>query len=355
VFVLVVAIAVAAAAPVAADAGLGADKARLEVEKLRQEVRKLRAENDRSGSVRESVLAWAPFATILLAVGGVVVPLTREARQQREHRAAELEQRRLEELRRFDELFGQAVANLGSDNESVRVSGAVTLQNFLRPEYELFQDQIYSVLRANLGVNHSRLVNRFLLRAFERAIRLRLARDDATDREPVDLARCRMARANFDGLNLEEADLAFATLAQASLRGARLVRIKGVDVDLSKARLSDADLSEARVHGIRAPKADFHDARLVSIECRPSSRGPADLREAEFFHARLQGAHFEGADLRGAKFDGANVSDASFLGATFDPAALKSLRKAEVVKGKPSWKAARIDQEALDVLTTPRQ
>jgi uncharacterized protein YjbI with pentapeptide repeats len=355
VFVLVVAIAVAAVAPVAADAGLGADKARLEVEKLRQEVRKLRAENDRSGSVRESVLAWAPFATILLAVGGVVVALSRGARHQRGHRAAGLDQRRLEELRRFDELFGQAVANLGSDNESVRVSGAVTLQNFLRPEYEAFQDQIYSVLRANLGVNHSRLVNRFLLRAFERAIRLRLARDDAADREPVDLARCRMARANFDGLNLEEADLAFATLAQASLRGALLVRIKGVDVDLSNARLSDADLSEARVHGIRAPKADFHDARLVSIECRPSSRGPADLREAEFFHARLQGAHFEGADLRGAKFDGANVSDASFLGATFDPAALKSLRKAEVVKGKPSWKAARIDQEALDVLTTPRQ
>jgi uncharacterized protein YjbI with pentapeptide repeats len=328
-------------------------KAQLEVEKLRQEVRQLQIQNDRAGSLRETILDWAPFVTVLIAVAGVILPIRKEARAQRNQRKLELEQRQVEERRRFDDLFAQAVGNLGADNEAVRVSGAVTLDNFLRDGYEPFHEQVYSVLRANLAVDHTKLVNRFILRAFERAIRLHLA---AVEREeeaagPVDLARCRLYRVDLHGLNLDEADLAFATLKEANLRGSSLVRARGIDVDLEKAKLSGALLTEVRFNGAACKGAHFHNTRLVSAEFRETQTRNADLRSAEFYGARLQGAHFDRADFSGATFDNANLSDTFFPGARFDEAALRSLLKSEVVNGVPSWQKAHFDADVRAALS----
>jgi uncharacterized protein YjbI with pentapeptide repeats len=330
-------------------------KEQLELEKLRQEVRKLELENDRAGSTREAVLAWAPFVTVFVAVFGVAVPVLREVRQQRRQRQSELEQRAVEERRRFDDLFAQAVGNLGAETEAVRVSGAVTLHNFLRPEYEDFHEQVYSVLCANLAVDHTRLVNRFIVRGFEKALRLHLsAQANEGERPSIDLARCRLPRAELDGLELAQVDIAFAVLREASLRGTNLFRARGFEVDLAKARLTDAKLGEARLHGAVCRGAHFHNARLVSAEFRETRKQPADLTSAEFFGARLQGAHFDGAVLRGARFDNANLADARFPGAVFDEVALRGILASEQVDGEPTWRKAYFDDHIRQALETRR-
>jgi uncharacterized protein YjbI with pentapeptide repeats len=340
------------AASVAAPAAAAASPARsqLELERLRQEVRELKIKNDRAGSLRETILAWAPFATVLVAVAGVLVPVLREVRQQRAQREAELDQRRLEERRRFDDLFGQAVANLGSDNDSVQVSAAVTLHSFLRQDYSALHEQVYSVLCANLAVKHSKLVNRFIVRAFEDAIRLHLAARDREPSEPIDLAGSELPRARLAGLDLQEVDIAFATLRRADLHGSNLKRARGIEANLEGARLSRTDMTEARLNGSNGRGASFHEARLVSAEFRPSDNQAADLRAAEFYAAKLQGAHFDGADLRGAKFDRANLADTFFVGALFDGAALDSVLRSEIVDDERSWKKAHFSPEVMATL-----
>jgi uncharacterized protein YjbI with pentapeptide repeats len=365
------------AVEVAVGVTLAPGKSQLELEKLQQEVRQLKIENDKAGSIRENVLAWAPFLTVLVAVAAVILPVRNEVRAQRrqrerdqeqretevreqlrqqdldrKQRESELEQRRVEAQRRFDDLFAQAVANLGGDRDSVKVSAAVALHNFLRPEYQPFHEQVYSVVCANLAVDeHSPLVIRFLVRAFAQALPLHLERRKQQDQpEPLDFARCRMPRVDLHGLDLSEADLAFATLSEANLRGSILFRARGFEVDLTKANLSGAVLSEVRLNGAACGDAHFHNAQLISAELRRGKTQRANLQRAEFFGAKMQGAHLDDADLRGARFDNANVSDTFFEGATFDEVAVKSLLKVEVVKAEPSWKSAHLDADIRDEL-----
>ena len=346
------------------------DKTRLELEKLQQEVRKLEIENDKARGFAAGLLRWGPFVTVVAGVVTVLVGVRKEIREQRqqrkldrdqrdkEHRERleqaerarmqrerELEQQQLDARRRFDELFAQAVANLGAESESVQLSGVVLLQSFLRDDGAPFHEQVYAVVCANLGIKHTPLVNRFLVRAFEQAIRRRLAAHaEGEEPESLDLANCQMPRVDLHGLHLDGVDVAFATLRDANLVGARLAGMRGYDVDLQRARLSEADLTEARLWGAQARKAQFHNARLISTELRPS-RHPAGLREAEFYGARMQGAHLNGADLTGAQFDDANLSDTYFDGATLDDRALRSILRSKVVKGTASWEKASFDDD----------
>jgi uncharacterized protein YjbI with pentapeptide repeats len=305
---------------------------RLEQQKLRAEIRKLELENARSDSLREDVLAWAPFVTVLVAVGGLLVPVVRETRANRRQRERELEQR-------FDEQFAQAISNLGSDKDAVRVSAAVALSGFLRPRYSQFHDDVYRVLCANLGAEHSEFVNRFLVRAFAQALRMHVAEAKRVGAPAeIDLARCNVGRIDLSGVDLTGADIAFADLGHANLTGCVLDRARGYEVDLGKARLSRASLREVRFHKARAPEAQFHGSTMTSAELRG-----ADLERAQFQQARLQGAHLDDARLRGARFDQANVADAFFRGAALDDVALRSLLNTE----RATWTKAHFDPEPL--------
>ena len=322
----------------------------LERQKLRQEIRQLKIANDQATSWRQAVLDWVPVITVVVAILGVVLPVTKEIRAQRLQRKAELEQREIEADPRFQDLFATAVANLGADKESVQVSAVVALQSFLAAEYERFHEQLFYVLCANLGVKHSPLVNRFLVRAFAQAVRLRR---HVEGEEPLDLARCEMPRIDLQDIDLTGVDIAFANLEHANLRDATLFRARGIRVKLAHATLTDAILDEARLHGLDAPGAHFHRAHLIAAELR-STKGKkakvADLRGAEFFGARLQGGHFDGADLRGARFDNANLADTYFVGATLDDSALRSILNAAGAKGEPSWLAAHFDPNVAEKL-----
>lgn len=354
----------------------------LEAEKLSQEIRQLRLENDRNEGWSGGFLALAPFITIIVGLLAVVVPVTLEVRQQRHQRAAELEQRRVEEeqrqhqraaeleqrrveeeqrqhqraaeleqrrvedRRRFDELFARAVADLGSANVSVQVSAAIALRSFLGPEYEQFHRQIHLVLCGNLAAEHPPLVNKFIVRAFEISVRLHLeARRREGDFSPLDLANCQLSRVDLHELDLgEEVDIAFAVLKDANLRGTILPRARGYEVSLERAHVSNANLRAARLRGAVCRGARFHNADLMDTHFRRTPGRRADLSLAEFYGAKLQGAHFDDAELSGAKFDDANVTETYFYGAVLDDEALRSLLASKKVRGTPTWKRAFFDE-----------
>ncbi|MEJ7567994.1 MAG: hypothetical protein WKF41_06985 [Gaiellaceae bacterium] len=138
-------------------------KTELEVEKLRQEVRKLQLENDNADGYGASLLRWAPLITLGAGAVAILLSIRKEFREQRAQRRSEtdvrqkeldhrvgqakleqkqredeLKQRQAEVQRRFDELFSQAVANLGSDKESIQLSAVVVLDEPLRVSCRLF-------------------------------------------------------------------------------------------------------------------------------------------------------------------------------------------------------------------------
>jgi uncharacterized protein YjbI with pentapeptide repeats len=347
-----------------------ATNSQLENAKLRQEIRKLQIENDQSNGFVADLLRVGPFITVVVGVLAVLVGARKEIREHRQQqkldraqREKELQQRveqaevdrkqreealaqqRAEAQARFDELFAQAVANLGSKSESVQLSGVVILENFLRNGDVTFHDQVYAVVCANLAIEeHSPLVNRFLVRTFEGAVRLSIASHTGEpEQEPLDLANCQMPRINLRGLELDGVDVAFANLRDANLVGAHLKGVKGYEVNLERARLSRADLTEGRLHGVQARQAHFHNSRLISAELRPSNSQHADLRQAEFFGAFLQGAHLDGADLTSAMFNNANLSDTYFPGSVFNDQTLRSILKSARIEGEPSWRKAHFD------------
>ena len=329
-------------APAASAATTSPEQAQLEVEKLRQEVRKLELENDRAGSVREGVLAYAPFVTVLVAVAGVVVPVLREVQKNRQQREQELEQRRIETRRRFDEQFARAVGNLDAEQAALQVSAAVALESFLRPEYEDVHEHVCAVLYASLAVDHGAAVTPFLVRAFERAVRLQV---DAAARgaraAELNLARCMVPRADLAGLDLTGADFAFADLSRADLTNCTLFRAKGYGTRLEEARLSRSDLREIRFHKARCDEAHFHGAKLHSAELRD-----AELQRAEFFQAELQGAHLDRAKLAGARFDQANLTETFFRGAELDDTARRTILNA----ARRSWRKAHFDPTERELL-----
>lgn len=307
----------------------------LGAEKLREEIRTLRIEHQANQGVSGAVTRFGPLATMFGALVGAVIAIGQAFRQ----RKLDRDQREQDSLRRFDEQFTATIANLGSDEEALRVSSAASLATFLKPRYSEFVDEVYEVVVANLKVaDHSDLVIRQLVRIFEEAIRIRLSRGDTLD---LDLARARLPRVDLSELDLAEADVARANLGRANLTGASLWRARGYGVDLTGARLSSTqdrqtNLQEVRFREAIGPSAHFHGARLVSARLEE-----ANLSGAEFQQAELQAAHFDGATLTGALFHEANVADTYFTGATLDDRALRSLSRT----AERSWMKAHFDRD----------
>lgn len=321
----------------------GLDAASLETEKLREEVLQLRIANATSGSGWSLLLSLAPLSAAVAAGIGVFLTLWKQMSEQAQQRLAAAEERRVENLRRFDEGFTKVVANLGAESAALRASAAASLPTFLRPEYGEVHDQVLLIATANAkkAVDQPEPVQRLLVRVIEQALRTRVKPIADSDRRfLLDFSRTFLERADFSGLDIADADVAFASLGNANLTHANLFRLRGIDVELGKARLLGANLREARLRGAKAHGAKFQDAKCVSARFES-----ANLRGAEFNRAALQEAHFQGADLSGATFNEANLNNAFFEGATLDDAARRT-----IAKGAFHWRKAHFDPGDLAAL-----
>jgi uncharacterized protein YjbI with pentapeptide repeats len=313
-------------------------------EKLRQETLELYLKNTSQLRVWEVLPSYATFLTAAVAIFGTFATLWRqisESQRQREldreQRALDRQQRETESRRRLDDRFTTIITNLGSDSLAIQASAAVSITTFLKEAYPEYHDQVYDMLIANLRIPHDEAINMILVRAFEKALRVKLARV-AQSEEPftVDLSHCSLYGADLQGLNLRSADLKSTNLQTANLTGADLWRARGIEVRLNKARLSQANLNEARLQKAQIRNAYFHSTNLISADLKE-----ANLYAAKFEQARLQAAHLHRTNLVDAKFEQADLADTYFLGAKLNEQSLRSILRAR------NWRKAHFDAEVL--------
>ncbi len=313
----------------------------LELEQLRQEVLKLQLENTRGSSFWEILPSYATLLTAIVAIGGVLVTIWRqmsENKRQRDEdsrqRERDRQQREIESKRMLDEKFNSIIENLGGENQSIRVSAAVSIMTFLKPEYKDYYEQVYLILLANLKIEQPPEVNRLLIEGFEEAIQRKVEAGYEDEESGLDLTNTHLYRVNLNGLNLQYVDIAFADMRLARLINTNLYRVRGYKVNLENARCKNANFEEARMKGSNCNHTYFHEARLISARFEETS-----LVEAEFYQAQLQSAHFQDANLTGARFEKANLDDVYFNGAILDEVALRSIKKAL------NWQKAHFDEE----------
>jgi uncharacterized protein YjbI with pentapeptide repeats len=312
------------------------DKASLETEKLRQEVTQLQIENENATSPLQKYSSYATLLTAIVAVVGVFVTIWKQFTERQRDR----EQRETESRRRLDEKFSSIIADIGSDNSSLQVSATVSLMTFLRDEYKEFHEQVYLILLANLKLKHNLQVNRLLIQAFEKAIRLKintLPKDN--DLEGLDLTNLNLYRIDLSNIALKNVDFAFSELELANLEETNLFRVKGYKTNFRKAQFTDAILTEARLAKANLENAHLHRTNLVSSNLKETN-----LRGAQFYQAKLQSAHLENSDLKGAQFYEANINDAYFNDAKIDAQAKRSIIKAY------QWKLAHFDEKVMNEL-----
>jgi len=317
----------------------------LEIEKLKQEVLKIQLENENLKS------SWTKFSSnsafimaivALIGVFGTIWQQFRDSRRQRRNdddlRKADSKQRELDRIQRevenqrlIDQNFTSVVADLGAEREAVQASAAVSIITFLKPEYETLHNRILAVLLANLKISHSDSVNRLISEAFEKALQVKLKKDDKFE---LNISRANLKRVDLSELNLTQTDLGYAQLQHANLTGTNLFRSRGYEANLEKSRLSRANLGEARLQNAKLNNACLHDCNLVAADFKNTS-----LCNVEFQRSKMQSAHFEGSDITGAKFEQANIDDAYFTNVKVDNQTLRSLTKAK------NWQNAHFDDE----------
>ncbi|MBV5333836.1 pentapeptide repeat-containing protein, partial [bacterium] len=191
-------------------------------------------------------------------------------------------------IRKYDaDLYINAVEQLGSENQSVRMGATLVIQE-LGATSETYREIIIKVLCAHIRARRGKgAVKKDMsgepipedVQMVLNAIFWLLKRHHGTP-FPLDFKDT-----NLSGAKLEDVDLKDAVLAGAVLRDANLACAK-----LEKADLSGADLTKAILT-------------------------KADLSEAILLKAVLIEINANGAIFRGAKLEGADVRQGNFVGA----------------------------------------
>jgi len=339
-------------------------KTQLEEEKLRQEILKTDAEVQQQRLSRITSIGSAGAALVAIIGVGITIwkTFTENTRQRVEdglRQQTEQEQRERERVQREIESLRQLRGNLGAETSSIRVSAAVSMFPFLQSGSDSLHEEVYWILLGNLKIPHESQINRFMVRAFERVIRMKLLKVKPGEWLDLPLDRVSLERIDLSGLDLSQTnltkkshdapsrlDLGFAYLQGANLNGTHLQRTRGIRVNLKKARLSKANLSEVRFQKADLSSAILHEAIMVAADLKK-----AKLKGAQLQRAQLQSAHFENADLRGASFEQANLADTFFYGAKLSFETRQSILKAQ------NWRKAHFDSQTkkkLDALANPQ-
>lgn len=187
-------------------------------------------------------------------------------------------QRRRDRAAAVGTAFKDVVTSLASDNETLRMAGAILLRRFFD-------------IRSEQGGGRLSYANEAM------AVIAGLLRQES---QPGSVQKVLA-----DGLRYAPS-LAQADLQGCNLTGAYLGRKKGDTkiVNLTNADLFGANLTRASLKGVNAAGAVFVEATLVGTVL-----SDADLTGADFRAAQLDGAKFDGARIDGAQFSGAIPAD----------------------------------------------
>ncbi|MEB3882498.1 pentapeptide repeat-containing protein [Lyngbya sp. CCY1209] len=159
----------------------------------------------------------------------------------------------------------------------------------------------------------------------------------------------RDGKRDFQGINLNEANLSRIVLRGANLSGASLCVANMGSADLSEANLSDANLNVVRLSSANLTRAilnratinvanlvrsDLSEAQLVGALLIRAELIRAKLHKANFAQANLNGADLRESKLQQANFGNANLSGANLRGASGAAVNFRraDLRGADLVK-----------------------
>jgi uncharacterized protein YjbI with pentapeptide repeats len=123
----------------------------------------------------------------------------------------------------------------------------------------------------------------------------------------TELVKAKLIRANLDGAFMERADFNKADLSRATLNQAQMYR-----ATLAMAQMNGAYLNQANLKGAYLKGAYLNGAYLNG----------ANLSEAYFSEAYLNGAYFKKAFLQQCNFRGAYFSNNTRFDKNFDPVAV---------------------------------
>jgi hypothetical protein len=327
------------------------EKALLERQKLAAEVRSIEASTAATAGGSSWLIRLAPFLTVLVASGTLLVTVARDRSAARAARLQEKATEASEARKRHDEAIATTVQNMGAGSARLRLNASAALAPVLRdPDTPRVAEDLLPVIVANLRAEDDPGVVDVLVNDLGLALRQLAAHAALPD--VLDLSRTKVRRLRISGLSLGLVDVAFARVRDCDLTASDdLKRLRGFGADLSGSRFSRSNLHEARLNHSVCYRTQFHDARLVSATFKS-----ADLTGAQFQRARLQGAHFEDAVCLGAAFTDADVADTWFCdsrgdhAAVLDRSALSSLARAR------NWRRAHlapIHRTLLDELSTP--
>jgi uncharacterized protein YjbI with pentapeptide repeats len=294
----------------------------LEKEKLIQEIGNVR-------SIWNVLSNYAPFITALVALLGLFVTIWKQ-----------IEQKRYEIQIRKEEKFESIAAKLSSDNQITCVIAAASILTFLKDEYKEFHDQVYMILVGNLKIKpiiDNVVIHRILLKAFEKAIRIKLKNIDKSA-DPLDLSRTNLSGTGLNELPLCGVDLGFSILKNSNFCGSNMRRARGIKANLEKARLTGANLNEARFQKANFYRTNLRNANLVAADLQY-----ANLKNTQLQNAKMQSVLFKGARLHGARFEGANIADTHFEGSHLDEQTIESLLNA-------NWIEAHFDPDIKTIL-----
>ena len=115
-------------------------------------------------------------------------------------------------------------------------------------------------------------------------------------------------KANFNNVDLSDADLRNANLSY---------------VNFSKANLRHADLSDADLRGADLSNTNLSNAKLIDASFIGANLNDTDLHNTDLSNANLSCVHFIGANLKGANLRYADLSDANLSDANLSDANLR--------------------------------
>ena len=150
---------------------------------------------------------------------------------------------------------------------------------------------------------------------------------------------------NLDEANLEMANLPFAKFHLASLKNANLSGVNFRQAELLHVKLSNAKLDGADLEGANIAEGDFSFSK-----CTGANFCDANLEGANFEGANLVNANFTRAILRGAKFEGADLSFSEIVDANLEGANFKGAKLEATNFGGADLDKANFEETSLKVL-----
>ncbi len=134
---------------------------------------------------------------------------------------------------------------------------------------------------------------------FEKANLRKSRADETTSLERANFQNIDLSEANWAGANLTSSILRFATLNMTDLSSCNLPGSDFYRAVAKKAKFSKADLTDANMTSINLFRGDLTKAKLIRTDLKGSN-----LFEVEFLRATVKNANFQDANLKRTKLAG---------------------------------------------------